>query len=77
MCKLNSMINAVNGNINWRCMEEIWFAQFGYCVTISYGRLAKTLSYLFDTTVQYGIDVSGHLSLCRIFVVSDLWIEQW
>ena len=37
-------------------MEEIWFTQFEYNLTISYSRMAKMPSYLFDTTIQDGVE---------------------
>ena len=89
MRKLNIMHIAVNSSIKWQCIEEIRFTQFGYCLTISYGRMAKTPSYLYDTTIQDGIDYIRFwpFLLCGIFSASERkhlvtplvalsWIEQ-
>ena len=56
MRKLSNMHIAVNSSIKWQGIEDIRFIQFGYCLTISYGRMAKPPSYLYDTTIMDGID---------------------
>ena len=57
--------------MEWQCIE-IWFTQFGYCLTISYCRTTKTLSYLFDTAIQDGIKyIFDHVSLSGIFAPSE------
>ena len=70
MRKLNIIHVAVNSSIKWQCIEEIRFTQFGYCLTISYGRMAKTPSYLYDTTIQDGIDYIrfGHFCCAGSFL---------
>ena len=69
MRKLNIMHVAVNSSIKWQRIEEIRFTQFGYCLTISYGRMAKMPSYLFDTTIQDGI---GYICFWPFYAVWDL-----
>ena len=61
MRERNIMCVAINGNITWWRMEEICFAQIGYCfnynmLIILYSRTATTLSYLFNTAFQDDID---------------------
>ena len=61
----------VISNMEWQ-HRDIWFTQFGYCLTISYYRTAKMPSYLFNTAIQDGINyVFVHLSLSRIFAPSE------
>ena len=60
-------------------MEEICFAQLEYCLIILCSQTATTPSYLFNTTIQDGIDYVdyvdyvdyGHLLLHVIFAASE------
>ena len=89
MWEFNIICVALNGNKEqWRT-EEIWFAQFRYCLTISYGLMAKIPSYVPLRhrrwyRLRFWPLVAGR-DLCSVRIRKHLvtplvalcWIEQW